>query len=216
MKTRGKLEIVSIEDVSPNGYNYNEMANPMLNRERTSMNRFGVFRTVLVRETPKGPTRFEIIDGEHRWKGLKAEGSTQIPVRNLGKISDEEARALTILLDEIRGENDFERLSELFASITGVSAEDISAILPYSKEEIATMIDASKFEFPEYDYNRDEHGSGDTLEYIRILFRVMEEDAGRIQEKLAAICEEEGFSGKDDIRFGMAFEHLLIQRTNEG
>ena len=83
MKTRGKLEIVSIEDVSPNKYNYNEMANPMLNRERTSLNRFGVFRTVLVRETPKGPTRFEIIDGEHRWKGLKAKD----PPRSLSVIS---------------------------------------------------------------------------------------------------------------------------------
>ena len=51
------------------------------------------------------------------------------------------------------------------------------------------MIDASKFEFPEYDYNRDEHGSGDTLEYIRIPFRSWKMMPDRIQEKLTAICE---------------------------
>lgn len=218
MKIEGKLITVKMSQVEPNDWNFNQMSPALLAKEKESIARFGVVKVPLVWE-PR-PGRYVIIDGEHRYTVLKEEGEEKITVRNLGKIKEKEAKQLTILLNEIRGEPDYAKLSTLFGSLSEVTAEDISKFLPWSTAEVSAMIDSADFDWTEYDFSRPD-GSGDTSrkptgEYVEIICRVREDEAGMIEEKAETLCGKHGFHHKSTpVQLGMLFEHMLNNAQKE-
>lgn len=214
MKIPGKLITVDIKQVEPNDYNFNEMTPALLAKERESIRRFGIVKPPLVWE-PR-PGRYIIIDGEHRWKVLSDDGAETITIRNLGKIQEKDAKQLTILLNEIRGEPDYGKLTALFGSLT-VSAEEIANILPWNMEEISAMSASADFDWDEFDFSDSGGTSSPGLESenITILCRVTEEDAPLIEEKAEILCEKHGFFDKSTaVQMGMLFEHLLAVINN--
>lgn len=213
---RGRMQLVDINRVLPNAYNYNEMSEKSLDRARQALREFGVVRAILVRQIAGG--KFEIVDGEHRWKLLKAEGATQCPVRNLGEVSATEARALTVTMNEIRGQQDYIKMADLFASIKDYSTEAMASMLPFAAEEITSMIEAASFDWSAYDFGPGETPPEDMVsEYATITCRVQQEDADLIDRKAAALCEKYGIrSDKEGVQRGMLFTHLLEQRRQGG
>lgn len=220
MKIPGKLITVNMDQVEPNDYNFNVMTTTLLAKEKESINRFGVVKVPLVWEPRTG--LYVIIDGEHRWRVLKDAGEETIMVRNLGKVKEKEAKQLTILLNEIRGEPDYGKLTALFGSLSDIPTEHISSLLPWSVEEITAMVDSAEFDWSEYDFSEPGSLGGDSREkaegeYVDIPCRVPEEDAPLIEEKIEDLCEKHGFYDKSTpVQTGMLFEHLLgqIQKGN--
>lgn len=207
-KARGELKTVNISYVYPNDYNYNEMSEEMMEKEAEAFRRFGVVRSILVRQM--GPKHYVIIDGEHRFKILRDAGITRVPIRNLGKISDEEAKVLTVALDDIRGQADFIKTAELFADVKDYTLEEITTFLPYKKEELETMIDAIDFDFGEYGDPTDPFEDDMVTEYGTILCRVPKDEAGELDAAAEAMATELGVSDKKEAaQLGKLFTHLL-------
>ncbi len=207
-KIRGELKTVPISEVYPNDYNHNEMPPEMMEKEEEAFRRFGVIRSVLVR-SPE-PKRYIIIDGEHRYKILKNAGETMIQIRDLGPISEEEAKMLTVVLDEIKGQKDFIKSAELFAGVKAYTHEEIASFLPYKVEEIDTMVGALDFDFTEYGSLKDPFEDDMVTEFGTIVCRVPKDEAGELDAAAEAMATTVGVSDKKEaVQLGKLFTHLL-------
>jgi hypothetical protein len=99
-----------------------------------------------VRPNPTGETKWEIVDGEHRWKlAGEAYDNPALPYVNVGPISDAQAKTLTIRANALRGEFDAIKLAELVAEVSadmGRTAAEL--LLPYGSDRMQAMIDMAR------------------------------------------------------------------------
>lgn len=91
-----KLKIVDISDVEPNGYNPKKEDTKEYQDVLESIKRNGLIQPIIVREQDD---RLIIVDGEQRYTAAWELGYQQIYVYNLGKISEDEAKALTLWME---------------------------------------------------------------------------------------------------------------------
>ena len=134
-----RLEVVSvpIDFLAPNPWNPNVQDAFIYEKEKESIRRFGFVVPVTVRE--KGD-RWEIIDGEHRWKAAKDLGYLYLPVIVID-VTEEEAKQLTIVLNETRGEANPAKLKALLADLTGsVPMSELMTVLPFSPEKMESIL----------------------------------------------------------------------------
>jgi hypothetical protein len=95
---------------------------------------------------------FEIIDGEHRWKASIQLGHTEIPVWNIGPVSDVTAKQLSIVLNETRGSAEKQKLADLLQDLlTSETTESLVGVLPFSKEAFAELADLPVFDWEEFE-----------------------------------------------------------------
>lgn len=88
---------------------------------------------IFVRESKDG---FVIVDGEQRWTSLTQAGNDKALIYNLGKLSDKEAKEMTLWFEE---QVPFDRVlqAELVKSMTEMY-ENLE--LPYLDDEVQNMI----------------------------------------------------------------------------
>jgi ParB/RepB/Spo0J family partition protein len=121
----------------PNKWNPNKMDAFMYARAVESIKEFGFIDPVTARPS-RG--KYEIIDGEHRWKAANDLGLTLIPVFVL-ELSDGKARKLTILLNELRGSADPASMGELLKTLLETeSVASLTETLPFTPEAIGAMV----------------------------------------------------------------------------
>ena len=152
-------ETIPIEKITPNPWNPNEQDEFMRERLSKSMGRYGQVVEIIVRETTDGS--YEIIDGEHRYKEALAQGKTELIVNNLGKVSDDRAKILTMAMNEIHGDRDALKLSRLLNDISEDENWSVFAeIVPFSALELKTILAlADDIEGPPL--KKDEENEGD-------------------------------------------------------
>ncbi|KAA0573390.1 ParB/RepB/Spo0J family partition protein [Azospirillum sp. Sh1] len=140
-------KLVDISSLTPNTWNPNRMDSFMRDKLRKALEKDGFIVPVLVRPLPparKGTTEalWEIVDGEHRYKEALDIGMKRIPIINLGPITDEHAKLITVKANTLRGEFDAVKLAEMVADLSnelGVTA--VVESLPYTPERVQAMID---------------------------------------------------------------------------
>ena len=140
------LHIVSIKtaDVRPNPFNPNVQRPEIFTRELRSIERHGFIDPITIRENAQG--QLEIVDGEHRWKAATQLGILEIPAVHLGKLSEEDARRLVLLFNDLRGESEPVKLSKLLQELVVFSpAEELSKDLPMATEEINALVNSLSF-----------------------------------------------------------------------
>jgi len=133
-------KIVSIDDLEPNPWNPNEESDFMQEKLLGSLKRFGQVAEVLVRQKSSGA--YEIVDGEHRWKQMKLAGATKVLVNDLGIISDEDAKMLTMVANELHGGRNPVRLAKILRDLEKEDNwADIVALMPYNSIELENLLD---------------------------------------------------------------------------
>lgn len=140
-------KLVDIDTLTPNTWNPNRMDSFMRDKLRKALEKDGFIVPVLVRPLPpvrKSATAalWEIVDGEHRYKEALDIGMKRIPIINLGPITDEHAKLITVKANTLRGEFDAVKLAEMVAELSnelGVTA--VVENLPYTPERVQAMID---------------------------------------------------------------------------
>lgn len=138
MKIRVNIEEVEISKISANSWNPNKQSDFIFEKERASIREYGFLDPILVREKGK---KFEIIDGEHRFKAAIAEGFKKIPVNNLGKVSDEVCKQLTVIMNETRGQADHDLLSTLMKDLEStIGKEKLIEIMPIQNNILEDML----------------------------------------------------------------------------
>lgn len=135
---------VPIKNVLPNPWNPNVQSDDIFEKEKKSIEEMGMLGSILVRETAGV---YEILDGEHRWKACKELGYTEIPVETIGEIPDNQAKTLTILLNNLRGKDDVLKRAEILKSLD----EGQLQLLPFSEEEVENEKKLLDFDFSQYD-----------------------------------------------------------------
>ena len=135
-----KILKVSIDKVEPNDYNPKKKETDEYKKVVESLKLNGLKQPIFVRQI-EGNDNFVIVDGEQRYTAAKELGYTEVYVYNLGFISEEEAKALTIWMEV---QVPFEEL-QLAALVTEM--KDLDFELPYTEEEIADYVAMAGFDF---------------------------------------------------------------------
>lgn len=135
-------KIVPIEQVVANRWNPNTESLTVYNSIKETIKEKGLIGTITVREVAGC---YEIVNGEHRWRILKELGWKEIPVENMGEISDSEAKFWTLKLNE-GGKNEVEKLAKIYEELDNGQL----SLLGSTSEEIQNTKDLFKFDFAQY------------------------------------------------------------------
>lgn len=127
--------------LEPNDWNPNQQSPRVQEAERESIEAFGFIDPIFVRPHPAKEGVYQIIDGEHRWRTMTDLGRTEVPVI-VRDLTDEQAKKLTVILNETRGDADMILLSSLLADLS--SLDDFKVGLPYTDRELAKILALSE------------------------------------------------------------------------
>lgn len=137
-----KIEKVAIDEVEPNDYNPKEVDTPEYRNVVESIRLNGLKQPIFVREVD-GNDKYVIVDGQQRWTAAKELGYGEIYVYNLGKISEEEAKSLTIWFEV---QVPFLEI-DLAPLVVELNALDMK--LPYTDQQIMDFKNMATFDFNE-------------------------------------------------------------------
>ena len=124
--------LVNIKDVSFNSWNPKNKRTKEYNKVLESVKVNGLTMPIVVREIDNKDYKYEVLDGEQRLTACIDLGFNKIWVVNVGKISDEEAKAKTIWLEQ-SVPFDKKQLGDLLIELKD------NVELPYSDEEIEVI-----------------------------------------------------------------------------
>jgi hypothetical protein len=148
-KLVGVQTLIETNSVFPNGWNPNEMTQPMYESLKHGLKNDGWISSQALLVWGKddaGQERNVIIDGEHRWRAAMELHFAQVPAVVVDGLSEREAKALTIKMNSKRGEFDSLALLDLLTELApGVEQEAVS--LEYGLFDV-TVLDALLREEP--------------------------------------------------------------------
>ncbi|MDL2284447.1 ParB N-terminal domain-containing protein [Oxalobacter sp. OttesenSCG-928-P03] len=208
--TKLAVRDTDIELLQPNSWNTNTVSPENEEKIKNSLERFGFFRPILVREKDG---RFEIIGGEHRWAVAKSLGYTTVPVINLGDISDKKAKEIGLVDNGRYGDDDALQLAELLKELG--DDESVFNFLPYSTDELESLFSATSISLDDLDIEGD-----DTLPDISAMkstqthqimrFKIPLEDSDFVQRIIETVMKNQGFTDDDAMmNAGNALVYLL-------
>ena len=141
--TAETIQIVNIDTIQPNSWNPNENDDFMTEHIKQSIKEFGFVDPITVRQI--GKDKYEIIDGEYRWKALKELGETTIKIINLGKVSDTIAKQLTLNLRNRGNENDIKLVDLLKDLESDIGIEEMIKNIPIPQQDIEALLTLTEF-----------------------------------------------------------------------
>jgi ParB-like chromosome segregation protein Spo0J len=182
--------------ITPNPWNPNVMEAEMFEKERASIREFGFIDPITVREYPgDNGYRYQIIDGEQRFRAGMAEGIEEFPIVILD-VTEDEARELTIVLNDTRGHFAEDRLAELVRDLaTRRERSRMEALLPYSKARLDQLTQRRTIDWDELDKRRAEVNKKvdrDTDPWVERVFRMPRASAEVLDEAIRKVQEQDG------------------------
>ena len=176
-----------------------------------------MFKPVVVRQLQDGT--LEIIGGEHRWEASKSLGLKEIPVVNLGSISDKKAKEISLVDNGRYGADDTLQLAELLEDI-GVGAEELAGFMPFTESDFASIFSSVNIALDDLDIDPDEElpktptsKSVQTHQIMR--FKVPVDDVSVITDLIERTMKEQRFTDEDSLsNAGNALVYVLTQVAN--
>jgi len=166
-----KVSKVPIDNIKPNSYNPKEKETEKQQNIKRGLEQKGLLMPIFVRESEKG---LEIVDGEQRWTSLKQSGNDTALVYNLGKLSDQKAKEMTLWFEE---QVPFDKV--LQAQLVKDMADMYDDLeLPYLQDEIDNMI--AILEYDPESLEQEEFGGEDNDGLVRLDIRVTPEEKENI------------------------------------
>lgn len=136
----------------------------------------------MVRETEDG---FELVDGHQRLYSLEELGYDKVPVYNLGKISEQEAKRLALWL-QVRVPFDEIKLAPLVVELESMGME-----LPFDNKESEKFRQMEAFDM---DFGEEEPVDELDMKMKTLKVRLTPEQVDKIRERIGFVCEEENVS----------------------
>lgn len=216
---------VPVGSIEKNPWNYRGMSDAMFEKEVSSFLAFGYINAILVRRIAGAPGRFQIIDGEHRWKAAQDErvGMTAIDVVELAQpdgspLDDRTAKKLTIVLNETHGDVRYDDLSKLIAELDATDGHtDLLTELPFPAAELKAMLalfDTGSSGHLGGDDDGDGEGDADDKddgskvdEWEHVQLRLPPKARAQLDRAVAAITEDIAKMPKE-VRLGVGIERL--------
>lgn len=177
-----KLAIVPIQSVETNGWNPKNSETKEYAQVVRSLELYGFRQPLLVRDHPTEPKMYQILDGEQRFTAATELGFNEVPIYNLGNVTDEEAKAATIWMEIQVPFNEVD-LSHLV-----VELDNLDIALPYTEAEIADFKSMAEFDFGQYDTGEDDNEEHLEARTFKV---VLGEEAYRIVTKAIEKIKED-------------------------
>lgn len=219
-----KFEEMDPRRIEPSPWNANVVSHENEEKLRASIERHGMFKPVIVRIVPADQGEhpsIQCIGGWHRCEQAIELGYETVPVVNLGVISDERAKEISLADNARYGIDDTLKLSRLLAEL---DASVVEHIMPWTTRDIdaltasiAVNIDDLDLD-PDIDLSADDDGSGEAPNtkvaktHQLIKFRVPIADAQRISALVKETMQSEGFTAEDDLtNAGEALAFIMLK-----
>lgn len=224
MSINPEYKSVGVGELRRNPWNSNQVAPENETKIRASIERNGIFKPIIVREVA-GLQGYEIIGGQHRWEQAVELGHGEVPIVNLGPISEIQAKEIGVIDNARYGADDTGSLVDILKEI---GAGEIQDFLPYGQTDIDALFSASDIDLDEleldesFEVNSEERDETDPdlkpeaqpKTHALMRFKVPIADSERITALIAKAKSEQGFTKEDDLtNAGDALVYLLLSRT---
>lgn len=207
-----KVETLAPQRLTPNPWNTNVVSPENQQKLEASITRFGMFKPIVVREVGDGD--LQIIGGQHRWEAAQALKMAEVPVVNLGRLSDKKAKEISLVDNGRYGADDTLQLAELLEDI-GVGAEELSSFMPYSESDFASIFSSVNISLDDLDLPDEDEipksASPKPAQTHQIMrFKVPVDDVAVITDLIERTMKEQRFTDEDSLsNAGNALVHLL-------
>lgn len=138
-----RIKKVSISEVRENNWNPKDPDNPEYEKVKRSIEINGLTQPIFVRENPDESTKYEILDGAHRYRACVELGFEEIYIYNEGEVDDNLAKTFTIWHQV---QVPFEEI-ELAPLVVELHSLDLE--LPYTESQIEEFTNLAQFDFEE-------------------------------------------------------------------
>lgn len=138
-----KLKKVKIEEVRENDWNPKNPDDPDYQKVKRSVEVNGLTQPIFVRENNNGETKYEILDGRHRFLAAYELGYDEIYIYDEGEVPDELAKSLTIW-HEVGVKMQDSLLAPLAMELNSLDIE-----LPFTDKEMFKFEKIANFEIQE-------------------------------------------------------------------
>lgn len=138
----GEVQTIALTAVRPNGWNPNRMSPHVYESLKHALSTEGWLSSqslLIWHSDDNGVEKNLIIDGEHRWTVAKELGFKAGPMVFLKGLSEAKAKALTVAMNNRRGQFDDAMLSDLVKSLDG-ALDNLSLELAISDEDLMKML----------------------------------------------------------------------------
>jgi len=173
-----RIKIVDIDLVRPNTWNPKDKNTEEYQTIKEGIRLKGLRFPIVVRENDG----YEIIDGEQRWRACKELGYKRILIYNEEKISDKEARELTLWYEQ---RVPFNEVS--LAKLVSFMDENYSDLeVPFPREEIDEMKELVKFDWDEFKRIKDSELPDIQMQVISVTaeqYKIITQAIGELREK---------------------------------
>ena len=213
-------ESVDIHLLSANSWNTNIVGPENEAKLDEAIRRLGMFKPLVVRETDAG---YEILGGEHRWEACKRLGYTEVPVMNLGRISDQLAKEICLADNSRYGTDDTIALAELLHDLG--TADELQSFLPYTENDLSAIFASTDIALDELDIEDDLDTRRKEDEpvaakapktHAMMRFKVPLVDAEKITDLIARTQKRHGYDTADELtNAGDALVHLLLSASED-
>lgn len=201
----------------PNPFNPNKMATENFEKLKNSLRQLGFSAAVVVRELESGD--LEILSGYHRTQAAVEMGIAEIPVLNLGPVSEDVARKICLAQNNRYGNDDVISLAKILEEIG--DAESLPEILPISSADIEAVlntvdIDLDTFDLDLGDEDEEPETPGELPDrpvktHDVLKFRVSLVDAENIRQIIERTIRRESLADGDEMsNAGSALALLLL------
>lgn len=197
---------VSVDDLRKNTFNSNKVSAQNEEKIKASIQRNGLFKPIIVRQIP-GMPGYEIIGGEHRWEQAVELGYAEVPIANMGEISDAKAKEISVIDNARYGVDDTMMFADILKDIGGL--DEISQFLPYGDADLSAIFDAANIALDDLDDLPDaeepeeipevEKVAKPTKTHTIMRFKASLGDAERITALIARTQKQQGFTSEDDL-----------------
>jgi ParB family chromosome partitioning protein len=134
------------DELFANLYNPNVLDEDLYAKAVNSIANYGFVDPVTVRKRADGG--YEIIDGEHRVRAARELGLRLVPIIVV-EADDDTAQQLTLVLNELRGRPDRQRLQRILTGLAERhSIENLLQTLPFAREQFAPAAAFSRPSLP--------------------------------------------------------------------
>lgn len=136
---RSSFRLVKRDLLVPNPWNPNRMTAAVYAKALESIELYGFIDPLTVRLDTD--YNFQIIDGEHRFRAGCDLGMTEFPCFVIEGLADADAKKLTIVMNELRGQADPDRMGDLLADILkDRTIDELLHALPYDEGIVAGFL----------------------------------------------------------------------------
>ena len=195
---------IEISKLKKAEWNYKEENDILTKKLLCNMQKNGQIENIIIRELKKDT--FEVVNGNHRIDVMKILKNKKVHAFNLGKISLVEAQRIAIETNETKfGSNEI-KLGNLISEISKeFEMTDLVESMPYSQDEINSMISINKFDWDEKNENEEVN------EKFNNIIKLKVSDITFAQwEQLKARVEKIGGYASDS----KVFEFAIIEALN--